>query len=291
MRVLPTDHSQVLNTTGTGVNGGGFGPKGTAFTYSTMGPSNCWRGNCSAIPNFQASGQDSYAQFCSGATNFYFNSNAGASVFNTTWTPSTCPNPSPPPPPTPPSPPPPNNQYAVNTSVSIKNVIPLPSGRHLLTATPTSSTDGLGLSCTGSCAPPGFIYNFPNTVAYYLGLDAQHASMISITGVQSKQIPQLVPAQYYYVTLTYLLVTDNSTQSAALITALNALPSNAAFCAELKSHFPGNYTVTVGTSTPLAGGVVDRSVAVTSTTSAAPAVRLFYSALFASIAITMLALL
>ena len=285
-------HSAVFNTTGTGINGGGFGPKGTPFTYSTMGPSNCWRGNCSAIPNFQASGQDAYSQFCAGGTQFYFNPNAGASTFNTTWTPSTCPNPPPPPPPSPPSPPPPTMQHNVNTSVSIKNAnATQPAGRHLLTAAPSSSTDGLGDSCTGSCAPPGFIYNFPFTVAYYLGLDAQHSSMISISAVQSKQIPQLVPAQYYYVNIYYLLATDNSTQSSQLIAALNALPSNAAFTAALKSHFQGNYTVSVGASTPLVGGTVDRSVTLTSPTSSAAKLRLFSSALLASAAIAMMPLL
>ena len=66
-------------------------------------------------------------------------------------------------------------------------------------------------------------------MAQFLGLDAQHSSMVSISAVQSKQIPQLVPAQYWYVNIYYTIITDNSTMSASIITALNSLPSNAAF--------------------------------------------------------------
>ena len=282
-------HSQVLNATGTGgPRAGGFGAAGTPFTYSTMGPSNCWRGNASAIPSFLAGGQDMYTQACTGSTAYYFNPNAGQSAFNTTWTKSTCgantttsskppPPPSPPkPPPPPPSPSPPPNSAAVKTSTIVKNTkaAPPPAGRHLMTVSTgngvTTSTDG-GVPCTGSwcvtlpcafscpttdasslgSAPPGFIANFPNTVAQYLGL--RDASAISISGVQSQQIPQLVPAQYYFVIVSYTLLADNSTMGAQLVTALNALPSNAGFVAELKSHFAGNYTVTMGTTT-LVGG-------------------------------------
>lgn len=67
----------MLTATGTGgIHAGGWGAAGVNYTYSTMGPANCWRGDVSLISNFLAN-QDALTKACTGSTKYYFNGNAG----------------------------------------------------------------------------------------------------------------------------------------------------------------------------------------------------------------------
>ena len=168
-------HSQVLNATGTGGprNAGGWGSAGTQFTYSTMGPANCWRGNASAIPNFMAGPGDTYTQACAGSSAYYFNANAGQSTFTANWTKSTC-GPSTTASSPPPSPPP-SNAGSVSPAASP----PPPSPPPATTALPFSMT----LNNMTTTQFVGTVRTaFINTLATTLNVAA---TAINVTGVSA----------------------------------------------------------------------------------------------------------
>lgn len=199
-------HSQVLTANSTGSSGGGWGSAGTTYTYSTMGPSNCWRGNASTIPNFNMGGADSYSNACTGATQYYFNVNAGLSSNNNTWTASTC-----------------------GLSGSGSPSSSTPSG-NTVTSTPSGNTDtSTAKTVTASMTLVGITSSqfqgtvrtaFVSTLASQLGVSASNISITGVTETTTASSGRHLLATAINVAFT---VTTTNAASAAISTTLTSI--------------------------------------------------------------------
>jgi len=228
----------------------GYAPGTFTYTNYAGGPFLCWKGDISKNTNFWSpefvpysmgdlsSHNDFYQiQPCTSSA-LYVNSAIGI-VINASKTTLA-----------------PQSSTSISTSLTASLGPVSNSGRRLLERLLLQSSNAMpGFSASETPGdvlpgiPPGFIQNFPNTVAQFLGL--QNASYVTISKV-SKQLNST--GGLTGLTIFYLITTPDVATSQQLITALNLLPNNSSFVAALASKFPGVTAAIIGSSTILVNG-------------------------------------